>query len=409
MFILKRNKKNDKIKSLGIDEIEMISRNKKYLDNHPYSIWQSKDKKYWYTTFPDKTKDKGTRQIRRNSLIELQIDIIDFWKNNTDVKCIEDIFQEWNDRKLELNKISANTHLRNIQIFEKHYSDIAQTYMEDMCPDDFVDFLEEQIPLHSMTSKAFSNLKGLTKGLIKWARKKHYIDYTAEDVMSILDVSDRSFKKVIKEDEDEVFDEVEMPKIISYLIDNKDLRNLGILLMFVSGIRVGELVGLKHSDFVGNQIKIRRTETRVPKDEGGGSNYIIKDFPKSAAGVRSVIIPEEYQWLADELSVGNPDDFVFVNEQGDRFTTNVIRRRLKNICNRLEIKNKSPHKIRKTYGSILLDNNIDNRFIMNQMGHTDISCTEGHYHRNRRDNEKKAEILSKIPDFQSVESSNLTV
>ena len=44
---------------------------------------------------------------------------------------------------------------------------------------------------------------------------------------------------------------------------------------------------------------------------------------------------------------------------------------------------KSPHKIRKTYGSILLDNHIDNKLIIEQMGRTDIRCTEEHYHRNR--------------------------
>lgn len=56
---------------------------------------------------------------------------------------------------------------------------------------------------------------------------------------------------------------------------------------------------------------------------------------------------------------------------------------------------------RKTYGSILLDNHIDNRFIIGQVGHTDILCTENHYHRNRRDMEKKMEIISQIPEFMT--------
>ena len=36
---------------------------------------------------------------------------------------------------------------------------------------------------------------------------------------------------------------------MEYLEDNLDIRNLGILLMFLTGIRVGELVTLKHEDF----------------------------------------------------------------------------------------------------------------------------------------------------------------
>lgn len=39
--------------------------------------------------------------------------------------------------------------------------------------------------------------------------------------------------------------------------------------MFVSGVRVGELVALKHSDFDDNSFKVRRTETRISKGSGG--------------------------------------------------------------------------------------------------------------------------------------------
>ena len=83
-------------------------------------------------------------------------------------------------------------------------------------------------------------------------------------------------------------------------------------------------------------------------------------------------------------------------------TTNCFRRRLERVCNRLGIVKKSPHKIRKTYGSILLDNHVDNRLIMGQMGHTDIRCTETHYHRNRRSVQQKIQIVSAIPELSGV-------
>lgn len=401
---LKYASDNDIMSSLGISEYVMLSKKQKYLDKHKYKIWQSKDGQYWYTTFPDETRKQKRRQIRRNSRLELDMAIIEFWESQSDKVPIEDVFTEWNDHRLELNKISESTHLRNVQIFNKHFVEIAQRPIDEMLPVDFSDFLEEQIPKHSLTNKAFSNLKGIVKGMLKLARKKEYINYTADDVFAILDVSDRSFRKVIKEDEDEVFNEEEMNVIIKYLIENKDAKNLGILLMFVTGIRVGELVALKHSDFKDNVVKIRRTETRIPKEEGNGSDYVVKEFPKSAAGVRSVVIPEEFLWLSNVLSYGDPDEYVFVNEDRERLTTNAIRRRLERVCKKIGIKPKSPHKIRKTYGSILLDNNVDNNLIRGQMGHTDIGCTENHYHRNRKDNEKKSAIISSIPDFKVVSS-----
>ena len=36
------------------------------------------------------------------------------------------------------------------------------------------------------------------------------------------------------------------------------------------------------------------------------------------------------------------------------------------------------------------------------MGHTDIGCTEGYYHKNRRSIQRKSEILNKIPEFKAI-------
>ena len=56
-------------------------------------------------------------------------------------------------------------------------------------------------------------------------------------------------------------------------------------------------------------------------------------------------------------------------------------------------------------GSILLDNSVDNRLIIDVMGHTDISCTEGYYHKNRKTLERKSQIISSIPEFKVIKSN----
>lgn len=126
-----------------------------------------------------------------------------------------------------------------------------------------------------------------------------------EEFFQEMDTSDAYFRKRIREDCEEVFSEDKLPKVLSYLTENPDLKNLGILLMFLTGIRVGELVALKHSDFDGNTFRIRRTETKYV-DENGKYVYGIKDFPKSEAGVRTVIIPKTYSWVANKLRLFNP-------------------------------------------------------------------------------------------------------
>ena len=175
------------------------------------------------------------------------------------------------------------------------------------------------------------------------------------------------------------------------------------MLMFLTGIRVGELVTLKRSDFTGNTFNVRRTETRVKRMNEKGYEYQVKEYPKTKAGIRTVIIPENYKWLISKLKYENPfQEYIFVNDAGKRMTTNVFRRRLERLCKGANIVSKSPHKARKTYASILLDNNVDNKMIEDLMGHTNIQCTELYYHRSRKSIERKAEILNDIQDFKMV-------
>lgn len=371
---------------------------KELLEKHPYKIWEGKDGK-WRTYLQEKNGER--RMIKRNSLEAIENTIIDYIKKDIENPTVEEVFHEWNDRRAELNKISKPTQERNRQIFKRHYSEFGKKRIKLISGSEISDFLEEQISYHNLSAKAFSNLKGVTKGFLKRAKKRGLITLSIDELFVDMDLTDTSFKKSIKEDNQEVFSDEEFGLAFDYLIGNLDMKNIGILLMFVSGIRVGELVTLKHSDFEDNSFKVRRTETRVAR-ETSGYDYQVKEFPKSAAGVRTVVVPESYSWLMSKLKLCNPfGEFIFCDAKGNRMTTNCIRRRVERMCKELNIVRKSPHKIRKTYGSILLDNNIDKRFITSQMGHTDIATTENYYHRNRRSIEAKSEILKKVPEFAS--------
>ena len=72
----------------------------------------------------------------------------------------------------------------------------------------------------------------------------------------------------------------------------------------------------------------------------------------------------------------------------------------KYICERkINITPKSPHKIRKTYATILLDGNVRESTILNSMGHVDLECTRGPYYYNRASIEDKREELSKLVEL----------
>ncbi len=378
------------------EKIDMKKR-EEILKKHPYKIWEGKNGK-WYTYLPD--KEKGRILKKKSTQKEIESTVVEYWNKELENPTISEVFSEWNDRKLDIGKISAATHLRNRQIFNRHYKEFGTKRIKKVGSHEWQDFLEEQIAEYELTAKAFSNLKSITRGFLKRAKRRELVDINVEEIFSEMDFSDTDFKIVQKQDYEEVFMEDELPVMLNYLTKNPDIQNLGILLMFVTGIRVGELVALKYSDFldVGYTFRVNRTETRYIGEDG---KYIcgIRETAKKPAGVRTVIIPEDYRWIYKELRKCNPfGEYAFMRN-GERLTAQAIRMRMRRLCKKLGIYHKSPHKARKTYASILLDNHVDNNMIIGQMGHTNILCTEKHYHRNRKDMNHKAEVINQIPEF----------
>lgn len=377
------------------EQMEMNKR-KELLEKHPYKIWEGKDGK-WYTYLPD--DEKGRVLKKRNSEKEIEDIIIEYLEQKAENPTFGEIFNEWNDRRLELKKIAESTHLRNIQTYNRHFSEFGEKKIKNITPEEIGDFLEEQIPEHNLKAKAFSNLKTITRGTLKRAKKLKLIAFNVSDIFDDLDVSERDFCEDIKDSGEEVFDESEMPEVIQYLENQeKTLLNLGIMLMFVIGVRIGELSALRWEDWEGCAFAIRRTETKY-KSKSGKYVYEIKEYPKTPAGIRSAVVPPHCIWIVKEIRKLNPFGNYVFEKSGNRIKTYSFRRKLYRICRVLNIKQKSPQKVRKTYASILLDNQIPEKNVIELMGHTDISCTKKFYSRNRKSNEKKAELLDQIPEF----------
>lgn len=377
------------------EKIEMAKR-EEILKQHSYKIWQGKDSK-WYTYLPD--KKNGRKLVKRNSLKGVEDVVILFWKSEMENPTVKEIFIEWADRKLETGEIKSPTYERYKIDFGRFFCCFGERKIKSITEDEIEDFLIDCITKFHLTQKGYSNLRILVYGIFKRARKKKYIQFGITEVINNMEISRKIFKSSRKSDSEEIFDDEEFKKMENCLMQKPDLINLGLLLMFFTGIRVGELAGLKWSDFHGNSIKIKRTETRY-RNEGGKYVYGIKESTKTEAGIREVIIPPQCMWIIKRIRCINPFGEYMFEKNGNRLKTYSYRKRLYRVCDQVGIPRRSPHKIRKTYASILLDNHVSEKVIIDLMGHTDIQCTNRYYGRNRKTNEKKAEILNNIPEFQ---------
>lgn len=86
---------------------------KELLEKHPYKIWEGKDGK-WYTYLPDQKKGRALK--KRTTQKAIEDDVVSYLKSELENPTLAEVFNEWNDHRLELKKISDATHLRNRQV-----------------------------------------------------------------------------------------------------------------------------------------------------------------------------------------------------------------------------------------------------------------------------------------------------
>lgn len=389
--------KNGKINLPDLQQEIMNEKEQSYLNQHPYDIWQGNNDK-WYTYLPD--KEKGRVLKKRNSEVKIKQLIIDYYKSKTPT--LEEVFVEWSNDKLELGEVKKGTYDRYNRDFNRFFGDekIKNLKFESIDEDWLESFIKKTIVREKLTRKSYCNLRLLLHGIFKRAKKKKLTQIDIVSYLKCLELSKNIFSKKIVNKEEQVFSEDEIPKVIDYLENNLDMVNLGLLLIFATGIRVGELAAIKPEDIIGNMLHVQRTEicyvAEVDSKTGKTTNaYDIEEYPKSEAGDRYAVIPDESMWIINMAKQMNlRGEFLFMRN-GERIKTFTYRKRIVSVCNALHIIPRSPHKIRKTYGTMLIDADVDESIIIDQMGHNDINCTRQYYFYSNKNNNTKTKQINR--------------
>lgn len=372
------------------EKIEMNER-RKYLEMHQSRIWQSTDDK-WYTFVPDCTKKDGRRLVKRKTKEGIDDFLVKFYKEYEEPQTIEKTYKEWIAKKLKFEEISFQTHDRYNVDFNKYFSDCKDREIRYVTTDFLDDFIVGNIRKHHMKAKAWSNLRTLLRGIFLFAKKKGYSNIDIISYIQELDISRKIFNHEQKSDENVVFTKSEIQKIATELQDSRNLKDLAILTAIYTGMRVGEVVALKWEDVRDDYIHVNRTQINF-KDENGKNTHDIRDFPKTEAGIRDVVIVPELKDVLRRIRLVNPfTEYVF-EKNGEPIHKHLVCSRLYVLCDRYNFPKKGMHAIRKYYATTLINAGVEEIIIISQMGHTDFSTTKKYYY---KDNVEKDYVVKKV-------------
>jgi integrase/recombinase XerC len=169
---------------------------------------------------------------------------------------------------------------------------------------------------------------------------------------------------------DEAFRLMESPRSIpeksSDVAKENRLRDRAILeLLYSSGLRVSELVGLNL-----NQLD---SDLGIARVMGKGRKERIVPV-----GVKAI---EALKAYLEDRGVFRGEDPIFINSFGGRLTTRSVGRLIKKYTRHSGIFRKvSPHSLRHTFATHLLDAGADIREIQEMLGHSSLSTTQRYTH-----------------------------
>ena len=146
------------------------------------------------------------------------------------------------------------------------------------------------------------------------------------------------------------------------------LRDRALLeTLYATGIRVSELINLKFTDL--------HEELKLVKVFGKGSKERL--IPISEVALSWIDSYKEKVRDPLILKIGKNTDFIFINSRGGSLTRQAVWQIIKHYCKMAGIqKNVTPHTLRHTFATHLLENGADLRVVQEILGHSDISTTQ---------------------------------
>lgn len=165
----------------------------------------------------------------------------------------------------------------------------------------------------------------------------------------------------------------EVSKLLDVVKGDKPIekRNQAMLeMIYGTGLRVSELCNIKVSD-------LRFTSKQIRVFGKGSKERIVPINDYALNMIRKYLIEARPMLLGIKKDLG----YLFLNSHGEVITRVGFFKILKNLASAAKIeKNISPHTLRHSYATHLLEAGVDIRLIQEMLGHEDIATTQIYTH-----------------------------
>ena len=273
-----------------------------------------------------------------------------------------DKFLDYLSSELNRSQQTVESYRDDLKHFEKFAKDLSDSFSWETVDSDMVrDWMESMMDKGNSAATVSRRLSAL-KTFYRFALARHYVE--SDPVYSIKGPKkEKPLPQFVKESEmDELLDRQ------AWGDDYNNVRARTIIILFYeTGMRLSELVNLDDKDvnFVTSEIKIT----------GKGNKQRIVPFGDE---LKNTLL--EFRRLRD-ASVEVKTPALVVSDKGTRMSPskvqNIVRSNLSRVCS---LKKKSPHVLRHSFATAMLNHHVGLENLKKLLGHASISTTEIYTH-----------------------------
>jgi len=310
-----------------------------------------------------------------------------------DMNFRETLFLWLDNRRI---KLRPQTHAKYSQLIENHLAEtIGKMKTSKIEATHLNDFLEEKINNGRLDKKGGLSLSYI-KTLIFIIQST--IDFSvAQGYCSPMRGSISSLPK--KKVDYPVFSIDEQDRIEQHMLSDTDGTKLGVLICLYTGLRIGELCGLRWSDidFCHDTISVHRTVYRTVnenKNIGEPKTKLIVGEPKTISSYRIIPIPSSLQVLLRTHLRKSSSEWVISDGDNGFFDPRTYQYRFQKYLRDCVVPKKKFHALRHAFATRCVEVGMDIKSLSEILGHASVNITLNIYvHSSIKQKQSQMELL----------------
>lgn len=344
-------------------------------EHHTASIWVKDG--VWKTNVPDANAKSGRRQITAKTEERFKQKLYDFYQKSEE-ETLRTLYPAWCEYR-ESYVASDETLIVDKREWKRHFehSSIVDVPLKDLTALELEKWLNHTIKEKNLNRSAYYRMSLIPREMLAFAERINKIE---KNPMANVKINFKLLAPTVKKKPDEqVFIGDEVHRMVTLCWEDFHIAGrkvyrlapLACAFVFFTGLRVGELTGLKLSDVNGNYLRVERFVRR--------NDHKVMPHTKTESGDRDIYLPDDALKIIEACrqykeETGSKSDWIF-SEYKRPLPSRIVEEYYQKYCLILKTKSKSTHCGRKTYASTLHTAGVNIDAIRRAMGHIDELTT----------------------------------